>query len=596
VLTPGAQRTAERRWRIAALGAASLLLAAPHAVAQRGPIQLFPDLETETPAPTEAPTGRTVAPTLPSGRADAPSGFRVEGLAPPGIDAVGLAGPAEGGFDQDLWAGSDGEFILALLGGLPVATENPPLRALAQRVLMTGAPVQGVAESGSILGARAERLLAMGDLEGATALLDRVPSTNNDSQIARLVVQAALLRGDQETACSRAADIAPSSDAAFWAEVTIYCRLADGDQEGARLALDLLRDQGQTDDAAFVALAESIAAGEPAAVALGPGGPSALHVALYRLADLPLPDTALASATPELLAVAAREPRLVAGDHLAVAERAFLVGALSADGLAEQYRAAAPEQGEDVLGQIATAWGPRTRALAYNALPEQGTPERGQLLDALWRAAQGSERFLIAELFAGPFAELPVERGRLRLAPSAARALLATERPIPASRWFSLLSADALGDPQARDDLVALTPLFALAGFGGSVAVPEFDSEAMTAWLASTPDAQARAGHLLALLDGIGVPVPDAAWYQLIVWPGQGPMPAPPAPLWRALDRAAAERRLGESVLLALHLLGGQPEAAHPEAVVAGLRGLRAVGLDQEARAIAIATALEMGL
>jgi hypothetical protein len=597
VLTPGARPTAERRWRIAALGVAWLLLAAPHAVAQqRGPIQLFPDLETETPAPTEAPTGRTVAPTLQSGRADAPSGFRVEGLAPPGIDAIGLAGPAEGGFDQNLWAGSDGEFILALLGGLPVATENPPLRALAQRVLMTGAPVQGVAEPGSILGARAERLLAMGDLEGATALLDRVPSTNNDSQIARLVVQAALLRGDQETTCSRAADIAPSSDAAFWAEVTIYCRLADGDQEGARLALDLLRDQGQTDDAAFVSLAESIAAGEPAAVPLGPGGPSALHVALYRLADLPLPDTALASASPELLAVAAREPHLAAGDHLAVAERAFLVGALSADGLAEHYRAAAPEQGEDVLGQIATAWGPRARALAYNALPEQGLPERGQLLDALWRAAQGSERFLIAELFAAPFAELPVERGRLRLAPSAARALLATERPIPAARWFSLLSADALGDPQARDDLVALTPLFALAGFGGSVAVPEFDSEAMTAWLASTPDAQARAGHLLALLEGIGVPVPDAAWHQLIVWPGQGPMPAPPAPLWRALDRAAAERRLGESVLLALHLLGGQPEVAHPEAVVAGLRGLRAVGLDQEARAIAIATALEMGL
>jgi hypothetical protein len=118
----------------------------------------------------------------------------------------------------------------------------------------------------------------------------------------------------------------------------------------------------------------------------------------------------------------------------------------------------------------------------------------------------------------------------------------------------------------------------------------------MTAWLASTPDAQAKAGHLLALLEGIGVPVPDTAWHRLIAQPGQGPTPAPAAPLWRALDRAAAERRLGETVLLALHMLGGEPQTAHPEAVVAGLRGLRAVGLDQEARAIAIATALEMGL
>jgi hypothetical protein len=35
---------------------------------------------------------------------------------------------------------------------------------------------------------------------------------------------------------------------------------------------------------------------------------------------------------------------------------------------------------------------------------------------------------------------------------------------------------------------------------------------------------------------------------------------------------------------------------AHPEALAAGLRGLRPVGLNQEARAIAIATALAMGL
>jgi hypothetical protein len=100
----------------------------------------------------------------------------------------------------------------------------------------------------------------------------------------------------------------------------------------------------------------------------------------------------------------------------------------------------------------------------------------------------------------------------------------------------------------------------------------------------------------LALLEGIGVPVPEMAWHQLMAWPSPGLTPAPPAPLWRTLDRAAAERRLGETVLLALHMLGGGPEAAHPEAVVAGLRGLGGVGLNQEARAIAMATALQMGL
>jgi hypothetical protein len=574
-----------------------LLAAAPPATAQGGPIQLFPNLETETPGQADAP-GQTGAPsTMQSqGTTDAPRGFRVEGLAAPGIDDIGLAGPAEGGFDQSLWTGSDGEFILTLLNGLPVASENPPLRALARRLLMTGAPIQGLSEPGSVLGARAERLLAMGDLEGASSLLERVPQTDSDSQIARLVVQAALLRGDDDTTCRRAADIAPGSGAAFWAKVTIYCQLVDGEREGARLGLALLRDQGQTDDVAFFALVEMIADGERTAVPLDPGGPSPLDVALYRLAGVPLPPIVLASASPELLAAAAREPRLVSGARLAVAERAFLFGALPADGLAAAYRELAPDQGQSVLRQIATNWSPATRALAYDVLPDQPAAERGQMLDALWRAAHGSERFLVADMFAAPFADLPVERGRLRLAPSAARALLAAERPIPAARWFSLVSTEAGVDPQAREDLVGLAPLFALAGFGGSVAVPEFDSEAMAAWLAVTPDAHTEASHLLALLEGIGAPVPETAWHQLIAWPSQGPTPAPPAAYWRALDSAVAGKRLGETVLLALHMMGGSPDAAHPEALAAGLRGLRAVGLDREARDIAMATAMQMGL
>jgi hypothetical protein len=574
---------------MAALGVACLL-AAPPAAAQRGPIRLFPDLGTETPARPAAPTTAQ-----PEGQAEAPQGFRVEGLAAPGIDSIGLAGPAEGGFDQSLWARSDGELILALLRDLPVAIENPPLRALTRRLLMTGAPVEGLARPGSVLEARAGRLLAMGDLEGAGALLDRVPPTESDSETTRLVAQAALLRGDQEAACRRAADIAPTSKAPFWAEVTIYCRLADGDVEGARLGLALLRDQGQTDDAAFFDLVETIADGEPAAVPLGPGEPSALEVALYRLAGIPLSPDALASAPPEVIAAAAQDPRLVAGDRLALAERAFLLGALPADGLAARYRDIAPDQSQDVLRQIATAWGPDTRALAYDALPEQSA-ERGQVLDALWRRAQGSERFLVADLFATPFADLPAERGRLRLAPSAARALLAAERPIPAARWFSLLSADASSDPQAREDLAGLTPLFALAGFGGSAAVPEFGDQAMAGWLAAAPDGGAKAAHLLALLEGVAAPVPETAWHRLIGAPGQEPTQAPPAALWRSLEHAAEERRVGETVLLALHMLGGRPEAAHPEALAAALRGLRTVGLNQEARVIAIATALTMGL
>ena len=53
----------------------------------------------------------------------------------------------------------------------------------------------------------------------------------------------------------------------------------------------------------------------------------------------------------------------------------------------------------------------------------------------------------------------------------------------------------------------------------------------------------------------------------------------------------AAARRWGFR-LYALHLLDGRPEEIHPEALLAALRALSRVGLDRDARAIAVATAL----
>jgi hypothetical protein len=67
---------------------------------------------------------------------------------------------------------------------------------------------------------------------------------------------------------------------------------------------------------------------------------------------------------------------------------------------------------------------------------------------------------------------------------------------------------------------------------------------------------------------------------------------APASALWRGLEDAAAGRRVGETVLYALTMLEGRPQAVHPEALVVSLRALRQVGLDRDARAIAVATAL----
>jgi hypothetical protein len=585
------------------LGGVALGLLEPTPLsAQAGPIQLFPkellgqpnagEPPPGAPVPASPPGGQAVGPEQGGGATSAPpEGFQVEGLAPPEVDSIGL----DGGFERTLWAGSDPQLVLTLLARLPVTSANPPLRALTRRLLVTGAPLDGGMTGGRVLSARVERLLAMGDLDTAKRLLDQLPPSRGDSQLARLAAEAALFDGDDPGACQRANDLAPTGGAAFWAKIAVYCRLAAGDEAGARLGLDLLREAGQTDDAAFFQLASAVADGRADGTAPPLPSPAAVHVALLRLAGVPLPASSLADPPAAVLTVAAREPKLAGDRQLESAERAFQAGGLTAADLGAIYAKAAPAG--DALSSVRSAWGPEARAMAYRAAGEQHNPQDlATLLAATWQAAKGDERLLVAQVFAERFADLPIDRSLLAVGPDAARALLAADRPLPAARWFALLNDEKTRDSRVQREVAALAPLYALAGIGGSEAVPELDEPAVAAWRQATPDADAKAERLFALLDGVGSPVPGPVWWHELTPPLQRDGSVPVGALWAGLERATTAKRLGETVLFALHMLNGTPAAAHPEVLTASLRALRTVGLDHEARQIAVATALAMDL
>jgi hypothetical protein len=417
-----------------------------------------------------------------------------------------------------------------------------------------------------------------------------VPTLATDAVLTRRAAEVHLLSGDQATACRLADSLAPASGAEFWAEIAVFCRLVEDDREGARLGLDLMRDAGQTGDGAFFALASALVdqTDRPASADLAALTP--VHLALLARAKWPLPPDALTRAGPPVLAVVARAPSLAGDRPLAVLEQAFFVGATSADRVAAAYAEQTPAAGGDPLW-AASHWDAGARAAAYAAVRAQSDPAaRAALLDAAWQEASGAERFLVAEAFAQPFAELPVERQLANVAPSVARALLAAERPVPAVGWLSLLTADA--GPGADDAVAGLVPLFALAGVGGSDAVPRMDGEVTQAWRDVTGADQAVAERLFALLEGAGAPVGAGAWPALLAGHYQRQQAAPATVLWRGLEQAAAERRVGDTVLFALQMLNGRPGTAHPEVLVACLRALSRVGLDRDARAIALATAL----
>jgi hypothetical protein len=310
-----------------------------------------------------------------------------------------------------------------------------------------------------------------------------------------------------------------------------------------------------------------------------------------------VPAVALESASPAALAAAARDPELGGEDRLELAERGFQLGALPASEVADLYAQQPEAGGAEALEQVRNEWGPAARAAAWHALQaQQEMTARAELLDALWRAARGAERFLVGEVFAEWYQTLPVDSALLWAAPSSARALLAADRPVPAARWFSLLDGEAPRSTEARREAAALAPLFALAGFGGSSAVPKMDARAIAAWRLAVPDAGEHAERLFALLDGLAAGLPASAWHDLLRAPFQRQGPVPATAVWRGLHAVSAEQRRGETALLALHLLDGAPGEAFPEAVVESLRALRATGLEREARGIAVATAIAEGL
>jgi hypothetical protein len=423
-------------------------------------------------------------------------------------------------------------------------------------------------------------------------VVDHLPPAATDSVLARRAAEVALLLGEDQTACRLADSLGPTSGAAFWAEIAVYCRLAEDDRSGARLGLDLMREAGHNADGAFFALASAMVdqSGAPPLVDLAE--PAPIHLALLALAEWPLPPAALASAAPPVLAAVARQPALAGAQQLAAIEQAFLVGATSADRVAAGYAEQDADGADDLPGPQGR-WDAATRAIAYAAVREESDPAaRGALLDATWQAARGAQRFLIAEVFAEPFIELPADRQLAGVAPSVARALLAAERPVPAVSWLSLLTAEVGSDTRAQHAVAGLVPLFALAGVGGSDAVPRIDGAAIEAWQRAATADQALAERLFASLEGVGAPVAAGAWRDLLAGHYHRQQAAPATVLWRGLEQAAAERRVGETVLFVLRMLNGQPETVHPEVLVACLRALSRVGLDRDARAIALATAL----
>ncbi len=583
--------------------------AALRAQEPQAPISLFPPTVTG-PAPEEAlPPAAGEVPSAPSENAGETlqyEGIEVDRLGELDADALGILGAENGGFGSDAWAGSPRAQVAALLRRLPEDPASPSLRSLITRLLLSSArapaatpsgtgltvaealaAAQGTAVGGSdFLRLRAERLYAMGELAGLNRLLGMVPQRVEDPWLATARVEGLLLAGRDLEACGQVpAGLARYPQTLFWAKAQVYCQFVAEQTDQALLGADLLREQAPDSDPTFFALVDSLVSGTAAAPAGAELSP--LNLAMLRRSGGALSLDDVAGAGPLALhGIAA----LTGGDHavhVGAVERLVEVGALPGERLAGAYSAFEFTEAElgDALGEAERTSGPRSRGLLFRATQRESlAATRAEILRAAFLSAEADGRANALARAALPLmAELPPTPELAWFAPQAARSLFRIGQFERAGAWLSVLRVDGLKNPESQAAYEALQPLRRLAGGGEP--------------LAAEPEGAAADARLLLLVLSRALGQEEAAWLDLAQGEEAAPRPLPRLASLLALADAAAEGRRGETVLLAATALGAAaPGDSHPLALGYAVSALTAVGLGNEARALAIEAALAAGI
>jgi len=614
------------------------------------PLQVQPVPLISPAQPVQPPTTLTTEPQAPIRPAS--ETVQVGALAEIDPSSVGLLDPGAGGMGIEMWQRSERSRIERLIQRLPMGTLSPVMQDLSRRLLLSAANVpEGKSVAPSFLGLRVERLAAGGQTTAVNQLLRLVSTRLADPAFARAEMDGLLLGSDRAAFCTRIERLVAEDADAYWLKGLAFCKALEGETEAVELAVLLLRESGETSDEAFFILADALTG--TADVTLDSLiDPTPLQLAMLRAAKLPLPADAVPGARPGILGAEATWANADIELRLEAAEKAEAAGVISAQALAQNY--AGIEFSEEELTDWASAVealkGPRANALLYQVATIESDPQkRAKALVTVWRRAVQNGGFAtIARVTNNTAKSLVPSDDLIWAAADIVRALIAAGDFDSASRWFVLAREIALAQPPAQakveplvePTVVALDqteeppnavqnpmmgdpappppppparpyaaaalavldmwPLMQLADFDNKLPLAK---DIVSAWwpgqvlLKGANAGSERAALLYTLLDSLDYEVSDELWDPLLQGPltvtGYLPSPA----LSRALIVAAEDKRIGETVLLALLALGDVgPAGADPSTLHSVIRALRAVGLSSDARLVAIEAALGRGL
>lgn len=433
--------------------ALSLLLTVGPSLAE-APLSAIDWLSRSVSTPAEAAQPAPEEPAVSSGVT--PESISVSVLDGPSPDATGLLSPQITGLPSALWGLGRTDEIVKLIREERVDT-LPTLQALLNTILLAEAePPADAAGRGMLLLARTDKLLDLGALDQAAALLDAAGT--EDPELFRRTFDVALLTGTEDRACETMQanpKLAPTFPA------RIFCLARSGDWNAAALTLRTAQALGYVSDEEDALLSRfldpELYEGEPPLLA--PTRPSPLVWRMREAIGEPLPTNTLP------LAFAHAELRDTAGwkSQLDAAERLARAGAIAPNKLLGLYTERKPAASGGVWDRVAAIQ-------AFDAAISAGDVAMvSDQLPLVWSRMEAAElEVVFATLYADALLSLPLsgetEALAFRIELLSPHYERAAAGRLPADTMEAYLIALAKGDPGSAtppDSLArAITPAF----------------------------------------------------------------------------------------------------------------------------------------
>lgn len=566
------------------------------------------DMRTDFPAPD---LGFADARPLAQGAQSSLPGIVTTNLGALDSGGIGIAAGAGQAIDQDMFQGMSHAEAARLLSFLPVSTDSSVLHNLRRSILLTGAVPRGENSGADLLAIRLDRLAAQGDVMAMLSLAEAASDTTSSETVATFWANAFLAAGNNAGSCKLANEFVGTTDDQFWFKLLSFCQILAGEPETAKLGAELLLEQG-IEDEAYYALLDRLTGNELSQVTSLPEA-IPLHLAMIQAADLSIPEDAFDSDDNVLHFALARAPNSALGPRLQAMLAGERRGVFERNKVAEIYAAVpfAPQELIDYEQRGVKPEGPlQTPFLFQMAVSASSDSRRAQILSDLWTplpdGAFANDITPPVDTYGVALASLPAVRmiapnpDLARFAAGIVRTLVLGGDYGRAQAWFGqLIAASEMvsldENPNISAAYLELWPILQfVAAADPAVAAtyqwPQVQAEIWGRELLDQADESRRSwmGLFFAMAEATGRSVDEALLRRFMDQPVALTGTTPSYHIWRALGRAAAERRAGEVAILSLIALGENGvTAAHPAIVVTVLSSLVAVGLEREANQLA---------